>query len=376
MYNAGALQYAPRALCDTVTFGTCCFSRYFERSFPKHRTSKAFVTLLSYRRICNGLPQLHRHRNMTSRKNDKDDDEEEEEEEEYSRSRRRSGRGRSYSPRRRSRSRSPPDRRGRRDRSDSPPEQRRRYRGDRDDDRPYHDRRGPPPPYHHSRDPYPPPRGGPPPHRRYHDYPPPPPHDPYYDDRGGGYHRGGGRDGPPPYFRGDGPPPYPPHERFGDRPGPPPGRRGDGRRRGDEGPPGVSLLIRNISPDITSQDLQQAFGRIGDLRDVYIPRDYHSQQPKGFAFIEYATPERAAEARDEMNRFVIKGREIEVVFAQERRKTPNEMRGRVVNQQNHRVEDGIRQERSSSFERHRKQQSNGKDDDENDHEEELPVKED
>lgn len=63
----------------------------------------------------------------------------------------------------------------------------------------------------------------------------------------------------------------------------------------------------------------------------------------------------AAEARDEMNRFVIKGREIEVVFAQERRKTPNEMRGRVVNQQNHRVED-VRSERSSSFERHRHQQ--------------------
>jgi RNA recognition motif-containing protein len=66
------------------------------------------------------------------------------------------------------------------------------------------------------------------------------------------------------------------------------------------------------------------------LRDVYIPRDYHSQQPRGFAFIEYATPEMAREARQEMNRFVIKGHALEVLFAQERRKTPNEMRGRVV----------------------------------------------
>jgi len=62
----------------------------------------------------------------------------------------------------------------------------------------------------------------------------------------------------------------------------------------------------------------------------------------------------AAEARAEMDRFVIKGRELEVVFAQERRKTPNEMRGRVVNQQNHRVPD--RRERSSSFERHQREQ--------------------
>ena len=100
--------------------------------------------------------------------------------------------------------------------------------------------------------------------------------------------------------------------------------------RRDDGPPGVSLLVRNVSSEISPQDLQQAFGRIGDVRDVYIPRDYHSQQPKGFAFIEYATPEMAREAREEMNKFLMKGRELEVVYAQEKRKTPNEMRGRVV----------------------------------------------
>jgi FUS-interacting serine-arginine-rich protein 1 len=143
--------------------------------------------------------------------------------------------------------------------------------------------------------------------------------------------------------------------------GPPPGN--DGRRsvRRDEGPPGVSLLIRNVSPDITTQDLQTAFGRIGEIRDVYIPRDFHSQNPKGFAFIEYADAGMAAEARDEMNRFVIKGRELEVVFAQERRKTPNEMRGRVVNKQNFQGDDDHsddRNRRSSSFERAKKKGKN------------------
>jgi RNA recognition motif-containing protein len=73
-----------------------------------------------------------------------------------------------------------------------------------------------------------------------------------------------------------------------------------------------------------------AFGRIGEVRDVYIPRDFHSHQPKGFAFIEYATAEMAREARDEMDKFLMRGRELEVVYAQEKRKTPNEMRGRVV----------------------------------------------
>lgn len=100
-----------------------------------------------------------------------------------------------------------------------------------------------------------------------------------------------------------------------------------------------------------------AFGRIGDVRDVYIPLDYHSQQPKGFAFVEYATPDQAREARDEMDRFVMKGRELEVVFAQERRKTPNEMRGRVVDGGScRRGGGGANFKRSSSFERHKRRE--------------------
>jgi len=120
---------------------------------------------------------------------------------------------------------------------------------------------------------------------------------------------------------------------MGGGPPPPPNRmpgnnRGGGRR--DDGPPGVSLLVRNISPDIRPEDLQNAFGKIGEVRDVYIPRDFHSQQPKGFAFVEFATPDQAREARNEMDSFTMKGRVLEVVYAQERRKTPHEMRGRVV----------------------------------------------
>eukprot|EP00533_Pseudo-nitzschia_delicatissima_P013818 CAMPEP_0197263882 /NCGR_PEP_ID=MMETSP1432-20130617/1439_1 /TAXON_ID=44447 /ORGANISM="Pseudo-nitzschia delicatissima, Strain UNC1205" /LENGTH=369 /DNA_ID=CAMNT_0042728441 /DNA_START=79 /DNA_END=1188 /DNA_ORIENTATION=+ len=165
-----------------------------------------------------------------------------------------------------------------------------------------------------------------------------PPQDPYNDQYGPPGPRGGDPYGPP---RGRG--------------GPPPLRGGGGggrrdRNRREENDPGISLLVRNIGPHITNHDLVQAFGRIGEVRDVYIPRDYHSQQAKGFAFIEYADPDQAREARDEMDRFNMKGCVLEVVFAQERRKSPNEMRGRVVNQQNH----GGRGDRSSSFERHQK----------------------
>ena len=179
-------------------------------------------------------------------------------------------------------------------------------------------------------------------------------------------HRGdyGSRGGPPPHDRyGPGPPGRGPPGR-----GPP--RPRDGRRR-DEGPEGVSLLVRNVTNAITTEDLQQAFGRIGEVRDVYIPRDYHSQQPKGFAFVEYATAAMAAEAREEMDHFKVRGHELEVVFAQERRKTPNEMRVRTGPGSGGGSAGGgsaggggggrgpAEFERSSSFERHRQRQRDG-----------------
>ena len=143
-------------------------------------------------------------------------------------------------------------------------------------------------------------------------------------------------------------------------PQPPPSRR---RRR--DTPPGVSLLVRNLSNQVTTQDLHAAFARIGELRDVYIPLDYHSKLPKGFAFIEYANPEQARNAKAEMDKFVMKGRELEVVFAQEKRKTPGEMihrgdspppRGGVAGMYGGSARGGQSFDRSSSFERYRQRE--------------------
>lgn len=100
--------------------------------------------------------------------------------------------------------------------------------------------------------------------------------------------------------------------------------------------------------DVTVSDLRGAFSRLGELRDVYIPIDYHSQKPKGFAFIEYVRPEDARLAQEEMHHFVIKGKRMEVVFAQERRKTPGEMKYKV---ESHRTRDNDRI-RSDSYQKY------------------------
>jgi RNA recognition motif-containing protein len=54
---------------------------------------------------------------------------------------------------------------------------------------------------------------------------------------------------------------------------------------------------------------------------------YH-REPRGFGFIQYCDPEDAADAKYYMDGQVLLGREITVVFAEENRKKPDEMKVR------------------------------------------------
>ena len=56
-------------------------------------------------------------------------------------------------------------------------------------------------------------------------------------------------------------------------------RRDEGnndRDRGEQQRSGVSLLVRNLSFDSSPHDIRRAFEKFGEVRDVYIPKDYHS----------------------------------------------------------------------------------------------------
>ncbi|XP_019172789.1 PREDICTED: serine/arginine-rich SC35-like splicing factor SCL28 isoform X1 [Ipomoea nil] len=98
-------------------------------------------------------------------------------------------------------------------------------------------------------------------------------------------------------------------------------------RRGDRRSPAPSgLLVRNISLKSRPEDLRVHFEHFGPLRDVYLPKNYYTGEPRGFGFVKFRYPEDAAEAKKYLNHTVIDGREIQIVFADENRKTPQEMR--------------------------------------------------
>ncbi|KAM0931898.1 hypothetical protein ACQ4PT_000038 [Festuca glaucescens] len=118
-------------------------------------------------------------------------------------------------------------------------------------------------------------------------------------------------------------------------PSPPRGYRRRGRSPSPRGRYGghardlpTSLLVRNLRRDCRPDDLRRPFGKFGRVKDVYLPRDYHTQEPRGFGFIQYCDPEDAADAKYYMDGQVLLGREITVVFAEENRKKPDEMRVR------------------------------------------------
>ncbi|CAN8259471.1 unnamed protein product [Cochlearia groenlandica] len=107
----------------------------------------------------------------------------------------------------------------------------------------------------------------------------------------------------------------------------PRGRYGGGGGGRDRDIP-TSLLVRNLRHDCRQEDLRRPFEQFGPLKDIYLPRDYYTGDPRGFGFIQYVDPADAAEAKHHMDGFLLLGRELTVVYAEENRKKPTEMRVR------------------------------------------------
>ncbi|XP_044486441.1 serine/arginine-rich SC35-like splicing factor SCL28 [Mangifera indica] len=107
-------------------------------------------------------------------------------------------------------------------------------------------------------------------------------------------------------------------KRYDDEP-----RRSQGDRRS---PIPSGLLVRNLPLDARPEDLRIPFEKYGPVKDVYLPKNFYTGEPRGFGFVKFSYGEDASEAKQRLNHTLIGGREIKIVFADENRKTPQEMR--------------------------------------------------
>ncbi|XP_054766524.1 serine/arginine-rich splicing factor 10-like [Lytechinus pictus] len=93
-------------------------------------------------------------------------------------------------------------------------------------------------------------------------------------------------------------------------------------------PPNTSLYVRNLPDDVRTEDMRSLFGKFGPISDIYIPLDYYTREPRGFAYVQFEDIRDAEDAMYDLDRYRFYGRELEIQYAEGDRKTPTQMRGK------------------------------------------------
>ena len=78
------------------------------------------------------------------------------------------------------------------------------------------------------------------------------------------------------------------------------------------------IYVGNLPFTSTEQELREAFGQHGEVRQVQIVTDRDSGRPRGFAFVEMADGASVQRAIEELNGSVFGGRTLTVNQAKER----------------------------------------------------------
>lgn len=79
------------------------------------------------------------------------------------------------------------------------------------------------------------------------------------------------------------------------------------------------VFVGNLNFATTKEELASAFGEVGEIVDVHIPSDRETGRPRGFAFVQFSSPEEAAAAITRFDGQDLAGRPLRVSEAQERR---------------------------------------------------------
>ncbi|UQA64024.1 RNA-binding protein [Polyangium aurulentum] len=81
---------------------------------------------------------------------------------------------------------------------------------------------------------------------------------------------------------------------------------------------GNRLYVGNLSYSTTQASLESAFAAAGEVREVAMPTDRETGQPRGFAFVTMGNASAANNAIAQLNGALLDGRSIKVNEAQER----------------------------------------------------------
>jgi cold-inducible RNA-binding protein len=74
----------------------------------------------------------------------------------------------------------------------------------------------------------------------------------------------------------------------------------------------AKLFVGNLSYQATEEDLRELFQQAGTVQSVRIVTDQFTGRPRGFGFVEMATPEEATRAIEQLNGRVFRDRNLVV----------------------------------------------------------------
>jgi len=81
---------------------------------------------------------------------------------------------------------------------------------------------------------------------------------------------------------------------------------------------GNRLYVGNLSFSTTKESVEAAFASAGQVREVAMPTDRETGQPRGFAFVTMGNEQEANNAITKLNGSMLDGRPLRVNEAQER----------------------------------------------------------
>ena len=81
---------------------------------------------------------------------------------------------------------------------------------------------------------------------------------------------------------------------------------------------GNRLYVGNLSFNTSRESIESLFAAAGQVREVAMPTDRETGQPRGFAFVTMGTAQAANNAISQLNGAMVDGRSLKVNEAQER----------------------------------------------------------
>ena len=87
----------------------------------------------------------------------------------------------------------------------------------------------------------------------------------------------------------------------------------------------AKVFVGNLEFSTTKDQLEELFGQVGSLVDVFLPSDRATGKPRGFAFVEFSSDEEAQAAIARFDGFELGGRSLRVNPAEAR--SPSAPRG-------------------------------------------------